>query len=98
MDLTEAVARHDEQIKTLTEQQNTIKGLTESTHSLALSIQKLADRIANQEERMDAIEESAEHYTRQRILWFIRCDGESHSGIVSECFFGHCDGGRCIGK
>lgn len=29
MDLTEAVARHDEQIKTLTEQQNTIKGLTE---------------------------------------------------------------------
>lgn len=67
MDLTEAVARHDEQIKTLTEQQNTIKGLTESTHSLALSIQKLADRIANQEERMDAIEESTRY--KNRTVW-----------------------------
>lgn len=67
MDLTEAVARHDEQIKTLTEQQNTIKGLTESTHSLALSIQKLADRIANQEERMDTIEESTRY--KNRTVW-----------------------------
>jgi hypothetical protein len=46
----EHIARHDEQIKTLFLQQADIKGLADSTHSLALSVEKLTQKVVALEE------------------------------------------------
>lgn len=83
MELAEKVARHDEQIKTLFEQQNTIKGLTESTHALALSVQKLTDKIASQDERLDAIEDSAKY--KSRAIWSSIVSGILGAAVAALC-------------
>ena len=51
----EHLARHDEQIKTLFSQQEDIKKLAESTHSLAISVEKLTARICNVEDDLQLI-------------------------------------------
>lgn len=51
----EHLARHDEQIKTLFLQQADIKELAESTHSLAVSVEKLTARICNVEDDLQVI-------------------------------------------
>lgn len=83
MELAEKVARHDEQIKTLFEQQNTIKGLTESTHALALSVQKLTDKIASQDERLDAIEDSEKY--KSRAIWSSIVSGILGAAVAALC-------------
>lgn len=83
MELAEKVARHDEQIKTLFEQQNTIKGLTESTHALALSVQKLTDKISSQDERLDAIEDSAKY--KRRAIWSSIVSGILGAAVAALC-------------
>lgn len=83
MELAEKVARHDEQIKTLFEQQNTIKGLTESTHALAVSVQKLTDKIASQDERLDAIEDSAKY--KSRAIWSSIVSGILGAAVAALC-------------
>lgn len=83
MELAEKVARHDEQIKTLFEQQATIRGLTESTHVLALSVQKLTDKIASQDERLDAIEDSARY--KSRAIWSSIVSGVLGAAVAAVC-------------
>lgn len=51
----EHLARHDEQIKTLFSQQENINKLAESTHSLAISVEKLTARICNVEDDLQLI-------------------------------------------
>ena len=41
------VSGHTEQIRTLFEQQKEIKDLTKATNSLAISVEKLADKVMN---------------------------------------------------
>ena len=50
------VSGHTEQIRTLFEQQKEIKDLTKATNSLAISVEKLADKVMNVDERLDPIE------------------------------------------
>ena len=49
----EHLARHDEQIKSLFLQQADIKGLADSTHSLALSVEKLTQKVVVLEENIE---------------------------------------------
>lgn len=51
----ERLARHTEQIKTLFAQQEQIEKLAESTHALALSIEKLTNRVCSVEDNLDLI-------------------------------------------
>lgn len=53
----EHLARHDEQIKTLFTQQADIKGLADSTHSLALSVEKLTQKVVALEEDIEIMSE-----------------------------------------
>ena len=50
------VSGHTEQIRTLFEQQKEIKDLTKATNSLAISVEKLVDKVINVDERLDCIE------------------------------------------
>ena len=51
----EHLARHDEQIKTLFSQQADIKELAESTHALAVSVEKLTTRVCGIEDDLKVI-------------------------------------------
>ncbi len=53
----EHLARHDEQIKTLFATTEEIKALAESTHSLAVSVEKLTSRITHVEDDLEAYNE-----------------------------------------
>lgn len=53
----EHLARHDEQIKTLFSQQEDIKQLVESTHSLAMSVKELTQRVSSVEDSLEALDE-----------------------------------------
>lgn len=50
------LAKHDSDIKTLYQQQRNIEKLTESTHSLALSVEKLTGRVSDVNKRLDSVE------------------------------------------
>jgi len=65
----EHLARHDEQIKTLFSQQADIKALAESTHSLAMSVEKLTQRICSVEDDLDAL--NAEKRQKSFAVWQI---------------------------
>ena len=52
----EHLARHDEQIKTLFLQQADIKTLAESTHSLAMSVERLTQRVCSVEDDLEALD------------------------------------------
>ncbi|MEG0914452.1 MAG: hypothetical protein RSG57_01740 [Christensenellaceae bacterium] len=51
------IARHDSEIKTLFNQQKSIEKIADSTNSLALSIEKIAGRIEDVDERLGCIEQ-----------------------------------------
>ena len=65
----EHLARHDEQIKTLLLQQADIKALAESTHSLAMSVEKLTQRICSVEDDLEAL--NAEKRQKSFAVWQI---------------------------
>lgn len=62
-----AFARHDEQIKTLFNQQKEIKDIAESTNKLALALEKLTAEMCSQKTRLEAIEETARY--KNRTVW-----------------------------
>lgn len=64
------VSGHTEQIRTLFEQQKEIKDLTKATNSLAISVEKLADKVLNVDERLDCIEkgEKQKHFELWKVL------------------------------
>ena len=53
----EEVKGHEQQIRTLFEQQKEIKDLTKATNSLAISVEKLTEKILNVDTRLDCIEQ-----------------------------------------
>lgn len=59
-EIREQIARHDEKIRTLFEQQKQIKSLAESTNRLAVSVEKLATQMMNHEARIGEIEREAD--------------------------------------
>lgn len=65
----EHLARHDEQIKTLLSQQADIKTLAESTHSLAMSVEKLTQRICSVEDDLEVL--NAEKRQKSFAVWQI---------------------------
>ncbi|MEA5004324.1 MAG: hypothetical protein VB081_12625 [Christensenella sp.] len=66
----EEVKGHEQQIRTLFEQQKEIKDLTKATNSLAISVEKLADKVLNVDERLDCIEkgEKQKHFELWKVL------------------------------
>lgn len=65
----EHLARHDEQIKSLFKQQEDIKKLVESTHTLALSVEKLTTRIGNIEDDIQVL--TTEKRQKSYAIWQI---------------------------
>lgn len=65
----ERLARHTEQIKTLFAQQEQIEKLAESTHALALSIEKLTNRVCSVEDDLNVI--NAEKRQKSFAVWQI---------------------------
>lgn len=65
----EHLARHDEQIKTLFSQQEDIKKLAESTHALALSVEKLTARICTVEDDLQIL--NADKRQKTYAIWQI---------------------------
>ena len=65
----ERLARHTEQIKTLFAQQEQIEKLAESTHALALSIEKLTNRVCSVEDDLDII--NSEKRQKSFAVWQI---------------------------
>ena len=63
----QAIAAHEQQIKTLFTQQGEIKELTQSTQSLALSVRELATKVANIDTRLQCIEDDDKH--KRRTIW-----------------------------
>ena len=53
----EHLARHDEQIKTLFAQQEQIEKLAESTHALAISVEKLTTRVCSIEDDINILDQ-----------------------------------------
>ena len=66
-EIKEQIARHDEKIRTLFEQQKQIKSLAESTNRLAVSVEKMATQMANHEARIGEIEEGSRY--KLRTVW-----------------------------
>lgn len=63
----EHLARHDEQIRTLFSQQEDIKKLAESTHALALSVEKLTARICTVEDDLQTL--NADRRQKNFAIW-----------------------------
>jgi len=63
----EHLVRHDEQIKTLFVQQEDIKKLAESTHALAISVEKLTSRICTVEDDLQLI--NADKRQKTYAIW-----------------------------
>ena len=63
----EHLARHDEQIRTLFSQQEDIKKLAESTHALALSVEKLTARICTVEDDLQTL--NADRRQKSFAIW-----------------------------
>lgn len=76
----EHLARHDEQIKTLFAQQSAIKELTESTHSLAMSVEKLTTRVCSIETDIGNI--NTEKKQKNFALWQIVMSAIIGGGIT----------------
>ena len=66
-EIREQIARHDEKIRTLFEQQKQIKSLAASTNRLAVSVEKLATQMMNHEARIGEIEEGNRY--KLRTAW-----------------------------
>lgn len=56
VDLEKITSRHSAEIKTLFATQKSIEKLTDSTHSLAVSVEKLTNKVSDVDERLDCIE------------------------------------------
>ena len=61
------IARHNEQIRTLFEQQKEIRELAKSTNNLALAVEKLAEQFKNVDSRICAIEDADKY--KANIIW-----------------------------
>ena len=64
---TTELARQNEQIKTLFEQQKEIRELTKSTNNLTVAIEKLVDRFESVDKRVCAIEGNSTYKTN--VVW-----------------------------
>lgn len=62
-----AFAHHDEQIKTLFNNQKIIEKMADSVHEMAESIATQTEQIKNMEKRLSSIEESAIY--KNRTVW-----------------------------
>ncbi|MEZ4357385.1 MAG: hypothetical protein R2876_01965 [Eubacteriales bacterium] len=61
------IAKHEEKIKTLTEQQKEIRELAKSTNNLAIAVEKLAEQFKNVDARLGVIENDRRY--RINIVW-----------------------------
>ena len=59
--------RHAEQIKTLFERQKEIKELTESVHTIAMSLKDTKGELKGVNERLERIEETTRY--KSRTVW-----------------------------
>jgi len=67
VDLEKVTTRHSAEIKTLFANQKTIERLTDSTHSLAVSVERLTNKVTDVDERLDRIE--GEKRRKNYALW-----------------------------
>ena len=61
------IAKQEQQIKTLFEQQKEIRELAKSTNNLALAVEKLAEQFKNVDGRIGAIENDKRYHAN--IIW-----------------------------
>ena len=61
------LAAHEEELKTLFNQQKNIEKLADSTHELAKSVEALAGRVSDMDERLNVIEEEGRY--KARTVW-----------------------------
>lgn len=63
------LAAHDEELKTLFNQQRNIEKLADSTRELAQSVKELAVRVDGVDERLEVIEQDKRH--KGNVVWQI---------------------------
>lgn len=83
MTIEEKVAHLEEQIRTLFQKQNEIHDLTESTHKLAVSVERLTTKMDSHERRIGNLESDKQY--KMRTIWASIVGGVLGAGVAALC-------------
>ena len=75
------LAAHEEELKMLFNQQKNIEKLADSTHELAKSVEALAGRVSDMDERLNVIEEEGRY--KARTVWACVVSGVLGAAVTS---------------
>lgn len=83
MTIEEKVAHIEEQIKTLFQKQDEIHNLTESTHKIAVSVERLTTKMDSHERRIGNLESDKQYKTR--TIWTSIVSGVLGAAVAALC-------------